>query len=42
LGADAYIVKPVGFQNLSDVVPQVSLHWALLKSPPVAMSSVKA
>jgi CheY-like chemotaxis protein/DNA-binding XRE family transcriptional regulator len=36
LGADAYIVKPVGFQNLSEVVPQVSLHWALLKSPPVA------
>lgn len=35
LGADAYIVKPVGFQNLSEVVPQVSLHWALLKSPPV-------
>ena len=34
LGADAYIVKPVGFQNLSEVVPQVSLHWALLKSPP--------
>jgi CheY-like chemotaxis protein/predicted XRE-type DNA-binding protein len=34
LGADAYIVKPVGFQNLSEVIPQVSLHWALLKSPP--------
>jgi two-component system response regulator len=42
LGADAYIVKPVGFQNLSEVVPQVSLHWALLKSPPVPMPSVKA
>ena len=36
LGADAYIVKPVGFQNLSEVIPQVSLHWALLKSPPEA------
>lgn len=38
LGADAYIVKPVGFQNLSEVVPQVRLHWALLKSGPVAKS----
>ena len=38
LGADAYIVKPVGFQNLSEVVPQVSLHWVLLKSPPVPMA----
>lgn len=32
LGADAYIVKPVGFQNLSEVTPQLSLQWALLKS----------
>lgn len=31
LGADAYIVKPVDFQNLSEVTPQLSLHWALLK-----------
>ena len=31
LGADAYIVKPVGFQNLSEVTPQLSLKWALLK-----------
>jgi|SRR5882724_2700877 len=30
LGADAYIVKPVGFQNLSEVTPQLSLQWALL------------
>jgi CheY-like chemotaxis protein/DNA-binding Xre family transcriptional regulator len=32
LGADGYIVKPVGFQNLSEVTPQLSLQWALLKS----------
>jgi CheY-like chemotaxis protein/ribosome-binding protein aMBF1 (putative translation factor) len=31
LGADAYIVKPVDFQNLSEVTPQLSLQWALLK-----------
>jgi CheY-like chemotaxis protein len=31
LGADAYIVKPVDFRNLSEVTPQLSLHWALLK-----------
>jgi len=31
LGADGYIVKPVGFQNLSEVTPQLSLQWALLK-----------
>lgn len=31
LGADAYIVKPVDFQNLSEVTPKLSLHWALIK-----------
>lgn len=31
LGTEAYIMKPVGFQNLSEVTPQLSLHWALLK-----------
>jgi CheY-like chemotaxis protein len=31
LGANAYIVKPVDFQSLSEVTPQLSLHWALLK-----------
>jgi CheY-like chemotaxis protein/DNA-binding XRE family transcriptional regulator len=31
LGAEGYIVKPVGFQNLSEVTPQLSLQWALLK-----------
>ena len=35
LGADAYIVKPVDFQNLSGVTPQLSLQWALLKRAPV-------
>jgi len=31
LGAEAYIVKPVGFQNFSEVIPQLSLRWALLR-----------
>jgi len=31
VGADTYIVKPVDFQNLSEVTPQLSLRWALLK-----------
>jgi CheY-like chemotaxis protein/DNA-binding XRE family transcriptional regulator len=35
LGADGYIVKPVDFQNLSGVTPQLSLQWALLKRAPV-------
>lgn len=34
LGADAYLAKPVDFQNLSGVTPQLSLQWALLKRPP--------
>ncbi|HEX4265335.1 MAG TPA: response regulator [Verrucomicrobiae bacterium] len=35
LGAEAYIVKPVDFQNLSGVTPQLSLQWALLKRAPL-------
>jgi CheY-like chemotaxis protein len=34
LGADTYIVKPVDFQSLSLVTPQLSLRWALLKPTP--------
>jgi len=34
LGADGYIVKPVGFQNLSEVTPALNLQWALLKNSP--------
>jgi CheY-like chemotaxis protein len=33
LGAEAYLVKPVGFHNLSEVTPQLSFKWALLKPP---------
>jgi CheY-like chemotaxis protein len=31
LGADCYIVKPVGLQNLCEITPQLSLQWALLR-----------
>jgi two-component system response regulator len=31
LGADHYIVKPVGFQNLSEVTARLSLVWTLAK-----------
>ena len=31
LGAHNYIVKPVDFQNFSQVTPQLEFHWALLK-----------
>lgn len=31
LGAAAYIVKPVVFQNLTEVTPRLSLQWALLQ-----------
>ncbi len=33
LGADAYIVKPVDFRNLSEITPQFGLQWALLRAP---------
>jgi two-component system response regulator len=32
-GADAYVVKPVDFQNLSEVTPQLKLYWGLLPGP---------
>ena len=33
LGADTYIVKPVSFNNLSEVTAHLKLYWALLKKP---------
>ncbi|MDB6170885.1 MAG: hypothetical protein JWL59_196 [Chthoniobacteraceae bacterium] len=33
LGVDAYIVKPVGFRNFSEVTPRLSMHWALVNRP---------
>jgi CheY-like chemotaxis protein len=31
LGVQTYIVKPVGFQNFSEVTPHLSLGWTLVK-----------
>jgi two-component system, response regulator len=31
LGAETYIVKPVNFQNFSEVTPRLSLAWVLVK-----------
>jgi two-component system response regulator len=33
LGANAYVVKPVSFQNLSEVTPQLNLSWLLMHNP---------
>lgn len=33
LGVNAYIVKPVGFQNFSDAVRTISLFWELVELP---------
>ena len=38
LGADAYIVKPINFQNFSQVTPRLSLLWALL---PLVVSEIE-
>ena len=32
LGADSYIVKPLEFENFSQVAPRLSFRWALLES----------
>jgi CheY-like chemotaxis protein/DNA-binding phage protein len=31
LGAENYIIKPVGFQNFSEVTPYLNLAWTLVK-----------
>lgn len=33
LGANAYIVKPVGFKNFSDAVRTINLFWQLVDLP---------
>lgn len=34
LGVNSYIVKPVDFQQFTDVVRQAGLYWLLLNEPP--------
>jgi CheY-like chemotaxis protein len=33
LGANAYVVKPVGFQNLAEAVRTINLFWTLVELP---------
>lgn len=33
LGANAYIIKPVGFQNFSEVIKTINLFWKLVELP---------
>jgi CheY-like chemotaxis protein len=38
LGANAYVVKPVGFQEFRQAIQRISGFWADLNSPPQRMS----
>jgi two-component system response regulator len=33
-GANSYVRKPVGFRELSDVLPRIALYWLRLNEPP--------
>jgi len=34
LGANAYVVKPINFQQVIDAIKQLGLFWAVLNEPP--------
>lgn len=34
LGANSYIVKPVGFENFMKVISDIGLYWLLTNQPP--------
>ena len=38
LGAETYIVKPVDFQRLAKITPELKLYWALLQNVTVTAS----
>jgi DNA-binding response OmpR family regulator len=38
LGVNAYVVKPLKFQDFVDAVKQVSAFWAVLNEVPVRLS----
>jgi two-component system response regulator len=35
LGVNSYIVKPVDFEQFTEVVRQLGFYWALLNQPPI-------
>jgi len=34
LGANAYVAKPVGFEQFADAIRQLGIFWAVLNEPP--------
>jgi CheY-like chemotaxis protein len=36
LGVNAYVVKPVGFEQFTDAIRQLGMFWAVLNEPPPA------
>ncbi|MEI9960800.1 MAG: response regulator [Limisphaerales bacterium] len=34
LGVNAYVVKPVGFEQFTDAIRQLGVFWAVLNEPP--------
>jgi two-component system, response regulator len=39
LGVNSYIVKPVDFEQFTEVVRQLGFYWALLNQPPIEVVS---
>ena len=38
LGANAYVVKPINFQQVVDAIKQLGLFWAVLNEPPITIA----
>jgi len=39
LGVNAYVVKPVGFQEFIDAIKQTGMFWAVVNEPPPETTS---
>jgi CheY-like chemotaxis protein len=37
LGANAYVVKPIDFQQVVEAIKQLGLFWAVLNEPPITI-----